>query len=211
MHASSRGDASLQARAGRQGVRRTAMAALVIAVSTIAWACGGSTSTSTGTAAPPAAPATDGVIASQAAPAAPVTSEAGNAGTFSGSACELLTTAEVEAATGQTGVEAQPTAAGDFDGESQCAFVANGVLPVIIVTVTGPNTNTDPSGYLALPESARLSLNGADGVWVPAAGFVAMVIKHGLVVAVQVAGPAEGHEFLDVAAAVAQPVADRMP
>ncbi len=208
MSASSQDGASLQARSGRQGARRKAMAALVIAVSTIASACGGSAPTSTGVSAPPAALGTNGAIASQAAPA---TGDAGNGGTISGTACDLLTVAEVEAASGQTGVEAQPTAAGDFDGESQCGFVANGVLPVVIVTVTGPNTNADPNGYLALPESARLSLNSADGIWVPAAGFVAMVIKHGRVVAVQVAGPAEGHEFLDVAGALAQSVADRMP
>jgi hypothetical protein len=190
------------------GADRTFLAALVIAISTIAMACGASTPTSIDVSASPAHPVSNGAIASQAAPA---TGDAGNGGAFSGTACDLLTVAEVEAASGQTGVEAQPTAAGDFDGESQCGFVANGAIPVIILTVTGPNTNADPNGYLALPQSARLSLNGADGVWVPAAGFVAMVIKHGLVVAVQVAGPAEGHDFLDVATALAQPVADRMP
>ncbi len=195
-------------------MRRPITATVLILSALIIGACSGTSSPSPGdgTAANDATVSAEaGNAAEPAIEAGSPAAEAGTVGTFSATACDLLTVGEVEAASGQSGVEAQPSANDAFDGESQCGFVANGVLPVVIVTVTGPNTNADPNGYLQLPESVRLSLNGADGVWVPAAGFVAMVIKHKRVVAVQVGVLAEGYEFQDVGAALAQLVADRMP
>jgi hypothetical protein len=126
-------------------------------------------------------------------------------------ACQLLTAAEVQAATGQPNVAAEPTASGNFEGASQCAFISNGILPVTIVTVTGPNTNTDVNSYLALPLTVLVNLNGAAGAWMPAAGYVLMVIKHDVAVAVGPVSPVEGKDPQAVATELGQKIADRMP
>lgn len=196
--------------------RNPRRAPAVLAILLIVAACGGASPTSA-----PDANGSPGVPAatSGAEPTAPPDTEptdggggpGDGGGTFTGSACDLLTVAEVEGATGQAGVAAQLTSEGSFDGQSQCAFVSNGVLPVVIVTVTGSATNTDPAGYLLLPESERLAVTGADAIWMPAAGFVATVIKNGLVVAAGPIVPADGVEVKEVAAALAQKIADRMP
>ena len=136
---------------------------------------------------------------------------AGGGGVAIANACALLTADEVEAASGQPDVEPQASGIGTFDGQSQCTYMSAGLLPAVIVTVAGPDTNTDITGYLALPESVRLPVNGAEAAFVPAAGFMAFVIKHGLVVALAITAPAEGKEFQEVAAALVQPIADRMP
>jgi hypothetical protein len=180
--------------------------AWIVVLATLVLACGGSSATATDESGTSAGPAGEAPTPGQAA--AP---DAAAVGAFNGSACDLLTTAEVEAASGQSDVAARPSDTGTFDGESQCTFVSGGLLPVAIVTVAGPDTSTDLNGYLALPESVRLPVNGADAAFVPAAGFMTFVIKHGRVVAYVITGPAEGRDFQEVATALVQPVADRMP
>lgn len=185
---------------------RTSFAVVGLVLGLTLAACGGSSPTATNDSDVSTANGGNDAVPSEAAPA-----EARNGGSFQGSACDLLTAAEVEAASGQPDIEAQSSEAGTFDGQSQCAFISGGLLPAVIVTVAGPDTNTDMNGYLALPESVRLPVNGADAAFVPAAGFMAFVIKHGLVVAVAITGPAEGKDFQEVAAPLVQPLADRMP
>ena len=52
----------------------------------------------------------------------------------------------------------------------------------------------------------------AGAYWIPAAGFEAFVVKHGLIVALAVIGPADTISDASVVAqALVQPLADRMP
>jgi hypothetical protein len=132
------------------------------------------------------------------------------AGGGSAAACDLLTIDEVKAATGQAQVTTQATAPGSFDGQSQCAFVANGVLPVAVVTVLGADTNMDPSSYLALTGTVDVPVNGAKAVFMPAAGNVLIVFKNNKAVSVQIGASATEGDFLAAAKAYVQKVADRM-
>jgi hypothetical protein len=159
--------------------------------------------------------ATEAASAAPTEAATPAATEAGGTsggGASSGKACDLLTAAEVEAATQQSAVKAEAVAAGDTEGLSACGYVAGGVTPVVILTILDPtNTNTDPAGYLLLPGSAQVALSGgANAVWVPAAGNVLLVFKHDVVVSVQAFFPGPGEEIQQTAAKLAQIVADRL-
>lgn len=168
-------------------------------------ACGGSGATQGSGSTPAGGGSTPGTDATEAAPA-----NAGGGGTAD--ACALLTVDEVTAATGQTGIEAQPAADGDTDALSSCGFVSNGIAPVVITSILDPaNTNTDASSYLALPGSVEVPVNGARAVFMPAAGYVMAVVKGTTVATIQVAMPADGDDFQVAATKLVQKVADRMP
>jgi hypothetical protein len=184
------------------------IAGLVLTVS----ACGGSGSPTTGAGA--AAATQPGSNPTQVAPADTIAPTEAAAATTTGggttSACDLLTVDEVMAATGQAQVTTQVTAPGDFDGQSQCAFIANGVLPVAVVTVLGANTNMDPASYHALAGTVDVAVNGAQAVFMPAAGNVLIVFKNNKAVAVQLGASATEGDFLAAAKALVQKLADRM-
>lgn len=124
-------------------------------------------------------------------------------------ACGLLTTDEVAEATGYDNIEAQPVPDADTDALSGCGFVSNGAFPAAILAILDPaNTNTDPTGYLALPGSEEVQVSGARAIWMPGAGYVMIVIKDGRVASIQ-ATPREG-DFDDAARKLVQKVADRL-
>jgi hypothetical protein len=187
-------------------------AAVAVIVSACASA-GTSTSGPTGAAVP-----TQAAIASQGAapttagatqPAGPTTA---GGGASSGKACDLLTAEEVGAATGQTGVTAQPVASDNTEGASACAYVVGGAASIAIVTILDPaNTNTDPAGYLQLPGSVDVPVNGAKAVFVLAVGGVTFVFKGSKVVTIQVVTPAPGEDFQKTEAKLIQKIADRLP
>jgi hypothetical protein len=172
------------------------IAGLVLTVA----ACGGSgTATSGATAAGATQPG------SNPTQVAPATTGGGTA-----AACDLLTIDEVKAATGQSQITTQVTAAGSFEGQSQCAFIANGALPVAVVTVLGADTNMDPSSYLALTGTVTVAVNGAQAVFMPAAGNVLIVFKNNRAVSVQIGASATEGDLLGAAKALVQKLADRM-
>lgn len=177
-------------------------------------ACGGSNaSTPPGGSVAPGSTATQGAEATQDETTEESTSTdgGGNGGTFNGTACDLLTTAEVEAASGQPGVKAQATAAGDFEGASQCGYVSNDIVPVIVLTVLASDANKDLNTFKALPGTVILDLNGATGAWVPASGPIGYVVKGAVAVAIVVLGPASDKDPQAVGTQLAQQVADRLP
>jgi hypothetical protein len=127
-------------------------------------------------------------------------------------ACDLLTADEVMAATQQTGVTASIVAATDTEGLSACGYVANGTIPVIVLTILDPtNTNTDPAGYLKLPGSVEVSVNGARAIFVTAVGGVMFVFKGNTVATIQVLITAPGDDHQKTATKLVQHVADRLP
>jgi hypothetical protein len=127
-------------------------------------------------------------------------------------ACDLLTADEVMAATQQTGVTASIVAASDTEGLSACGYVANGTVPVVILTILDPtNTNTDPAGYLHLPGSVEVPVNGARAIFVSAVGGVTFVFKGNTVATIQVIVPAPGDDQQKTATKLLQHVADRLP
>jgi hypothetical protein len=179
------------------------IAGLVLTVA----ACGGSGSATAGATQPGSNP-------TQAAPgdtaAATEAVVATTTGGGTAAACDLLTIDEVKAATGQSQITTQVTAAGSFEGQSQCAFIANGVLPVAVVTVLGADTNMDPSSYLALTGTVDVPVNGAKAVFMPAAGNVLIVFKNNRAVSVQIGASATEGDLLGAAKALVQKLADRM-
>ena len=182
---------------------RAMAATLGLLLCLVVAACGGSGATG-GTAAP-------GSDATQAAEPTSADTGAGGGGAAA-DACALLTIDEVEAATGQDGIEAQPVAEGETDALSTCGYLSNGVLPVVITSILDPaNTNTDASSYLALPGSVEVPVNGARAIFMPGAGFVMAVVKGDTVATLQVAMPAEGEDFQVAATKLVQKVADRLP
>ncbi len=188
---------------------RERMLSTLVATGLLIAACGGSTPTTapgqTAAGGPTSGPATDGAPAATDGPAA---TPGGGSGT--GQACDLLTTEEVEAATGRPDIEAQPVGAAETDASSACAFVSAGVLPAVIVSILDPaNTNTDPSGYLSLPGSVEVAVSGARAVYAPAAGFVMLVFKGSTVATIQIAAPKDD-DFQKTGEALAQKVADRL-
>ena len=131
------------------------------------------------------------------------------AGGGSADACKLLTAEEVQQVTGYPDITVQPVAEGETDAESSCAFVSSGVFPAAILSILDPaNTNTDISGYLALPLSEEVAVSGAKAVFAPAAGNVLFVIKGDTVASVLIT--AQQGEAIDAAKAVVQRVADRL-
>jgi len=127
----------------------------------------------------------------------------------SADACGLLTADEVAEATGYDNIEAQPVPDANTGALSGCGFVSNGAFPAAILAILDPaNTNTDPTGYLALPGSEEVQVSGARAIWMPGAGYVMIVIKGGRVASIQ-ATPKEG-DFDDAARKLVQKVADRL-
>ncbi|HEY2916771.1 MAG TPA: hypothetical protein VGI98_06110 [Candidatus Limnocylindrales bacterium] len=199
---------------------RSSLAA-ALAVLLLVAACGGSGSAAPGSSNAGAGPGgTSAAQASQPSGGEPTDSAAqptddtgtGSNGSFTGSACDLLTTAEVETASGRPNITTAETKAGDFDGQAQCGYTSNGLVPVAIVTVLNANADVEPDAMLTMPQSKLLTVNGAKAYWVPAAGFEAFVVKHGLIVAIAAIGPGDAISDASVMAqALVQPLADRMP
>jgi hypothetical protein len=140
----------------------------------------------------------------------PSPSQTTSGGGGSAAACDLLTAAEVEAATGQPSVTAEPYSSADSPGESHCNYLSDGILPVASTGILGPNTNTDPSGYLSLPGSVELSVSGARAIFAPASGYITFIFKGSTVASLQVSMPAEGDDFQAAAEKLVQKVADRI-
>ena len=161
-------------------------------------ACGGAGPTST-------PGATTGPGAPTSGPAA--TTSGGGGGTRD--ACALLTADEVAEATGYPAIVAQPVPDADTDAVSACGFVSQGAFPAATVSILDPeNTNTDAAGYLALPGSEELAVSGARAIYMPASGYLTVVIKGGTVATLQIT-PTSG-DFKDAAQKVVQKVADRL-
>jgi len=179
------------------------IAGLVLTVA----ACGGSSTPTTGATQPVSNP-TQGAPADTTAPTEAAAATTTGGGTAA--ACDLLAVDEVKAASGQSQITTQVTGAGSFEGQSQCAFIANGALPVAIVTVLGADTNMDPSSYLALPGTVDVPVNGAKAVFMPAAGNVLIVFKNNRAVSVTVGASATEGDLLGAAKAYVQKLADRM-
>ena len=182
-----------------------------LAIALIVAACGG------GAASAPAQ--TSGTGATNSAPTdVPAETEAGGVetqppgggGSGAADACTLLSAQDASAATGQANVVAQATAAGNFEGLSQCAYISNGVLPVVIVTRLGPDTNMDPATYHALPGTVDVAVNGAKAVFVPASGGLLFIFKNNAAVAVLVGAAPPGEDQLTVAKKLVQGIADRL-
>ena len=187
--------------------------ALLLGAGLVLAACGGGAATSVPaqtaaggeTTAPAPAETTDGGAVETEAPAATTT----GGGTGTAEACELLTVDEVQQATGFANIEAQPLSDAETEALSVCGFVSNGTFPAATVSILDPeNTNTDPAGYLQLPGSEEVPVNGARAVFVPAAGNMLFVIKNGRVAGVLIV-PQQG-ELIDAVKAVVQKVADRL-
>jgi hypothetical protein len=200
---------------------RSSLAA-ALAVLLLVAACGGSGSAAPGSSNGASAPGgTDAAQASQPDGGEPTDSAAqptddnsngGSNGSFTGSACDLLTTSEVEAASGQPNITTAETKKGDFDGQAQCGYTSNGLVPVAILTILNANADVDPDAMLLLPQTKVLNVNGAKAYWVPAAGFMAFVFKHGLIASLAAIGPSSAISDASVMAqALVQPLADRMP
>jgi hypothetical protein len=197
---------------------RSSFAAMLAAIVLAVAACSGGASTAPGTSTGTGPGSSTGSQPSQPdsqptdAAAQPTDDDStGGTGTFSGSACDLLTTAEVGAAAGQPAITASETKAGDFQGQSQCGYVSNGLVPVVILTVLNDDGQTDPEAMLTTAQAKRLDVNGAKAYWIPSAGFAGMVAKNGHIVLIAVLGPGDGHEPDAIAQALVQPIADRMP
>ena len=177
-------------------------------------ACGGSGAPTSGAGASAPGATTSGGGGAGATDAAAATDAAGatqgSGGGGAGDACKLLTTDEVAQATGQTNLTSGPSAPGAFDGQSQCAFVALGTTPVMLVTILGPDSNTDPASYKSLAGTVEVSVNGAQALWAPGLGNTLLVFKNGKVVVATVLAPATGVDPLNAAKQVLQKLADRM-
>jgi hypothetical protein len=184
---------------------RKPLLTLIGAAALFVAACGGTPSGATsgsGSATPTAGGATP--TAGEATSTTKVT-------TGSAKACDLLTADEVMAATQQTSVTASVVAATNTAGLSACGYVANGTTPVVILTILDPtNTNTDPAGYLQLPGSVEVPVNGARAIFVPAIGGVMFVFKGSTVATIQVTAPAPGDDQQKTATKLLQHVADRL-
>jgi hypothetical protein len=195
----------------RNTVSRRRLSISIAGLVLIVAACGGSgTPTTSGAAAGATQPGSNPTQAAPGDTTAPTQAATTTTGGGTASACDLLTIAEVSAATGQAQVTTQVTAPGNFDGQSQCAFIANGVLPVAVVTVLGANTNMDPTSYLALTGTVTVAVNGAQAVFMPAAGNVMIVFKNNKAVSVQIGASATEGDLLGAAKALVQHLADRM-
>ena len=182
-------------------MRRHLFLTVVLGLVLVAAGCGGGgPTTPTGDTAGPGDPTAE---------PAPTTGGGGGGGSANGDACALLTAAEVEEATGFTNVVAQPVADADTDALSACGYVSEGAFSPAITAILDPeNTNTDPTGYLALPGSEELPVSGGRAILVPASGNIVFIIKGGTVASLLIV-PTEG-EVKDAAAAVVQKVVDRL-
>lgn len=110
--------------------------------------------------------------------------------TGSNAACELVSSADVEAVSILTGLATSAAAPGETDALSTCAWLSNNTTPAAIISILDPtNTNTDPAAYVSLPGSVDVSIPGVKAVWVPAAGNVLFVIKGDRVATVMVIAP----------------------
>ncbi len=129
---------------------------------------------------------------------------------LSGSVCQLLTVAEVEAVlkSGQTltTYEEPPSA----DTDRSCSYVFGQGFPVLVISLQGELEPLDWNGLKAVPGSKAVAVRGAEGLFVSMVN-VMYVQKNGLAVAIQIVATPANETFESASAKLAQSIGERLP